>query len=112
MSTKTPPLVRLRWGEALTTVRRRSGCKLRPATEAINEFWPASVMTLNRLEDLDEAPTDPRTRTLAVLALLAYGWEDLSAFGLSLNDLPRGLDRERLRDLELAISRCTLASAV
>lgn len=84
------PLVTLRWGEALTAVRRRSGRGLRDAAAAIDGIWPASSMSLQRLEKLDEPPQDSRARRLAALALLAYGWTNLDAFGLSAEDLPKG----------------------
>lgn len=114
MSTDVLPLVELRWGEALAIVRDRSGLKLRPVAAAIERYWPASTMSLSRLELLDGPPPDARRRTLAAMALLTYGWTDLGAFGLSERDLPKGNRLEGLSDLlirEVSKSR-ELADAV
>lgn len=103
------------WGEEVFLLRKRRGrVSLRDAAEVITAEtqWPVNAMTLQRIEQLDEAPSDPRVRIAATLALRGYGYTNVEAFGLSTDDLPRSITEKRLRDLELAMSRCTLASAV
>lgn len=105
MSTTTlPPET---WGQRFARARRFSGLELRQTSEIISDvLWPVSEATIRRFETLDEAPERARSRALATLTLLAYGI-DPSDFDLSVDDLPRGLDRKRLSTRGLRMSRWT-----
>lgn len=94
------------WGERFGRARARSGLNLRDAATKISTVEPTSYATLARLERLDATPPDLRRRVVAALALLVYGY-DPGQFGLSLDDLPRGIDRQALADLLIPTS-CSL----
>jgi len=57
-----------------------------------------SYSSVQRLEKLDECPTDPRRRLVAFLTLLLYGF-DPQDFGLSTGDLPRALDPKKIASI-------------
>lgn len=57
-----------------------------------------SRSTLNRLEALAEVPGKGKDRGRAVMALLLYGM-DPDDFGLGPDDVPPGIDANRLVDL-------------
>lgn len=102
-SSGTPPFASLgpeTFGDLLHRAYRRYkftyGAAYDHAASAISEISPLSMQTLSRLELLEEKPTEVLPRMRAVLAILTYGF-DPEEFGLSLDDLPSGLDGRSVR---------------
>jgi transcriptional regulator with XRE-family HTH domain len=79
------------FGERLHRARVRRGVHLRTLAERVSLCWPVSYGLIHRLESEVGPPTDRRRRIIAVLAVLALGYEP-SAFGLSREDVPPGMD--------------------
>lgn len=68
----------------------------------MSRIEPTSYSTLMRLESFAAPPKDVKRRLIALLALVAYGF-DPEEFGLSENDLPRRVTAEDLATLRRAI---------
>lgn len=83
------------WGDRLRRARERSGLRLRDVAGLVHPYEPTSHQRLLNLEILDEPPADAGRRILALLAVVAYGY-DPAAFGLSWEDLPRRVDRDEV----------------
>lgn len=98
------------WGERLTRARRRSGMSLKEAAHVVSQFWPVSHTSLMRLESLETEPADGKRRMLATLTVVAYGFEP-SDFGLTVDELPPGIDRAALSDLLIRQKGCSALSA-
>jgi hypothetical protein len=80
------------WGDQLRRARERSRLRLRELARMISPFEPTSHQRLLNLEELTEPPIDASRRILALLAVVAYGY-DPAVFGLSWDDLPRRIDQ-------------------
>lgn len=75
------------WGQkvrrAYYTQREMTGRRYADIAQTITDVaMPCYVNTLQRLEKYDTVPTTPRQRTMAYLAVLAYGY-DPEDFGLT-----------------------------
>ena len=86
------------FGHRVYRARKASGVELRDAAEKVSRYIFISHTTLHRLERLADPPENRRQRAVAYLALLVYGF-DPAQFGLSADDLPKGLPGPALADL-------------
>lgn len=99
------------FGERLHRARVRRGVHLRTLAERVSLCWPVSYGLIHRLESDVEPPADRRRRIIAVLTVLALGYEP-AAFGLSRDELPPGIDVSALAapDLRRGQPACVTAA--
>jgi hypothetical protein len=70
--------------------RALHGFTYRDIAERLTNLYPVSMQSLQRIEQQDEIPKQPRVRLVAYLALIAYGFEP-EDFGLNHDNTPLGL---------------------
>lgn len=93
------------WGERVRRAYRRArdtwgdGFNYRSVAEQISLVYPVSMTALQRLEQNEELPKQPRVRIVAFYALLAYGF-DPADFGLTDENTPvANIDLRKTRQL-------------
>lgn len=85
------------FGEQLRRVRLRGGWTAREVAERVSDCWPVTHALLHRLENETAPPSDRRRRIIAALYAVALGYEP-EVFGLSRDEIPRGIDVESLAE--------------
>lgn len=102
------------WGRRLERARTDvARLSLADAASIAGRLMLTSDATISRLEGLDQAPSGPRSgsrRQLAFVLCLAYQ-VDPAEFGLTIDDLPPGLQAAVLADAPAVVdlrSRCEL----
>jgi hypothetical protein len=93
------------WGERVARARKRTKITYRDAAAIVSRVMPTSFTSLQRLEDLEETPTDAKRRMLAFCTLLVYGF-DPRDFGLEASDAPPVLNLPEVRDLLIRSTGC------
>ncbi len=91
------------WGNLLARAREGAGYTLRDVADLLAGHDGLSRGTINRLEQLDEAPTDSVARRRAFQLLIVYGYNP-SQLGLGPDDAPTVVDLRALRDLGIDAS--------
>lgn len=78
------------WGQKMRRYRNEAGLTMEDAALLVNDVTRTSHMSIARLEDREEAPTNPRTRATAAVALVCYGIQP-GTMELSFDDIPAAI---------------------